>query len=71
MYYEKGFAHLLLNEVLGKKKKKKKKFSGRDRKQNRFRYHVDSKYWDRQAGANSVDPDQTPHNAASDQGLHC
>ena len=21
--------------------------------------------------ANSVDPDQTPHNAASDQGLHC
>ena len=21
--------------------------------------------------ANSVDPDQTPHNAASDLGLHC
>ena len=21
--------------------------------------------------ANSVDPDQTPHSAASDQGLHC
>ena len=21
--------------------------------------------------ANSVDPDQMPHNAASDQGLHC
>ena len=28
------------------------------------------KYWDRQAWANSVDPDQTPQNAASDQGLH-
>ena len=26
---------------------------------------------DRQARANSVDPDQTPQNAASDQGLHC
>ena len=22
------------------------------------------------SGANSADPDQTPHNAASDQGLH-
>ena len=29
------------------------------------------KYWDRQAWTNSVDPDQTPQNAASDQGLHC
>ena len=29
------------------------------------------KYSDRQAWANSVDPDQTPQNAASDQGLHC
>ena len=28
-------------------------------------------YWDRQACANSVDPDQTPQNAASDLGLHC
>ena len=28
-------------------------------------------YSDRQAWANSVDPDQTPQNAASDQGLHC
>ena len=27
--------------------------------------------WDRQALANSVDPDQMPQNAASDQGLHC
>ena len=26
---------------------------------------------DRQAWANSVDPDQTPRSAASDQGLHC
>ena len=34
-------------------------------------YHICSKYWDRQAWANSVDPDQTPQNAASDQGLHC
>ena len=25
----------------------------------------------RQAWANSIDPDQTPQNAASDQGLHC
>ena len=27
--------------------------------------------WDRQACANSADPDQTPQIAASDQGLHC
>lgn len=25
----------------------------------------------RQAGANNVDPDETPQNAASHQGLHC
>ena len=30
-----------------------------------------SKFSDKQAYANSVDPDQTPQNAASDQGLHC
>ena len=29
------------------------------------------KYWDRQACAISVDPDQTPQKAASDLGLHC
>ena len=28
-------------------------------------------YSDRQAWANSVDPDETPQNAASHQGLHC
>ena len=30
-------------------------------------------YWDNQAGLskNSVDPDQTPQNAASDQGPYC
>ena len=28
-------------------------------------------YSERQAWANSVDPDQAPQNAASDQGLHC
>ena len=28
-------------------------------------------YSDRQAWANSVDPDQMLQNAASDQGLHC
>ena len=27
--------------------------------------------WDRQDCANSIDPDQTPQNAASDQGLSC
>ena len=30
-----------------------------------------STYSERQACVNSVDPDQTPQNAASDQGLHC
>ena len=30
-----------------------------------------SKFLDRQSWANSVDPDQTPHKAASDLGLHC
>ena len=34
-------------------------------------YRIYPKYSDRQASANSVDPDQTPHNAASDQGLRC
>ena len=34
-------------------------------------YHNNPKYWDRRASANSVDPDQMPQNAASDQGLHC
>ena len=27
-------------------------------------------YWDRQAWSNSVDPDETPPNAESRQGLH-
>ena len=31
-------------------------------------YHM---YSDRQAWANSVDPDETPQNAASHLGLHC
>ena len=30
-----------------------------------------STYSDIQARANMLDPDQTPQNAASDQGLHC
>ena len=34
-------------------------------------YRTYSTYSVRQAWANSVDPDQTPQNAASDQGLHC
>ena len=34
-------------------------------------YRNNPGYWDRQAFANSVDPDQTPQYAASDQGLHC
>ena len=33
--------------------------------------HKNPKYWDWQAWANSVDPDQMPQNAASGQGLHC
>ena len=32
-------------------------------------YRKNPKYWDRQAFTNSVDPDQTPQKAASDQGL--
>ena len=28
-------------------------------------------YLDRQTCADSVDPDKTPHNAATDLGLHC
>ena len=34
------------------------------------KYHNNSKYWDRQASANSVDPGQTLQNMASDQDLH-
>ena len=36
-----------------------------------FDYLNNPKYWDRQAWANSVDPDQMLQNAASDQGLQC
>ena len=34
-------------------------------------YHNKPKYWDRQAWANSVDPDQMQQNGVLDQGLHC
>ena len=36
-----------------------------------FYYRNNPKYWDRQAFANSVDPDKTMQSAASEQGLHC
>ena len=32
---------------------------------NNQMYHNDTYYWNRQTWANSVDPDQTPQNAAS------
>ena len=38
---------------------------------NYMDYCIYPKYWDRRACADSVDPDQMPQNAASDQGLHC
>ena len=34
-------------------------------------YRIDRIFSDRQAWANSVDPDETPQNAASHQGLQC
>ena len=34
-------------------------------------YHINRIYSDRQARANSIDPDEIPQNAASHQGLHC
>ena len=34
-------------------------------------YHIYLIYSDRQAWANSIDPDETPQNAASHLGLHC
>ena len=34
-------------------------------------YYVDLRYSGRQARANSIDPDQMPRSAASDQGQHC
>ena len=34
-------------------------------------YRNSNKYWDKQAFVNSVDPDLTLQNVASDQGLHC
>ena len=37
----------------------------------KHKYHIYSVYSDRQASANSVDPDEMPQNAASHQGLHC
>ena len=35
------------------------------------KYYNYPKFLDTQIWANSVDPDQTPHKAASDQDLHC
>ena len=34
-------------------------------------YHINPKYWDRQAWADSVDPDQMLKNKASSQDLYC
>ena len=34
-------------------------------------YRNNPKFRDRQAWENSAEPDQTPLNVASDQGLHC
>ena len=34
-------------------------------------YRIHYKYLNRRALANSVHPDQTPQNVASDQGIHC
>ena len=34
-------------------------------------YLIYQNYWDRQAWANSVEPDQMLQHAASDQGLQC
>ena len=34
-------------------------------------YRIYHMYSDRQAWANSIDPDETPQNAASHLGLHC
>ena len=39
-------------------------------KMSQYPFTVIILYWNRQARANSVDPDQTPQNAASNQGLH-
>ena len=38
---------------------------------NHFEYHNNPMYGNRQAWANSIDPDQMPLKVASDQGLHC
>ena len=38
---------------------------------NIFIYRIYHMYSDRQAWANSIDPDETPQNAASHLGLHC
>ena len=34
-------------------------------------YHIYHMYSDKQTWANSIDPNETPQNAASQQGLHC
>ena len=67
--------------IVGERKKKRKK----ERKKEEIilrtsdlnqlipslRCHINTRYLDRQDCANRVDPDQTPQDAASDQGLHC
>ena len=37
----------------------------------KLHYRICPKYRDGRSCANSVNPGQTPQNAASDQGLHC
>ena len=54
-------------------------FSLRNKEQYLFEYHsyreveyrIYRMYSGRKAWANSVDPDETPHSAASHQGQHC
>ena len=36
-----------------------------------FLYHIYHMYFNWQAWSNSVDPDETPQNAATHQSLHC
>ena len=42
-----------------------------NRSQSKLEYRIYHKYWDGQACANSLDPDQMLHSATSDQDLQC
>ena len=59
-----GLEYSIMHEIMNKIKRQKLT-------KIHVKYHIYLMYSDKQAWANSVDPDEMPQNAASHQALHC